>query len=150
MNYKFLFIILFFLTPLLFLKTAYSDVYKWLDDDGKIIYGDKPAADNAEKIKIKNAPEKNQQDQERVKKQQKLLNIIQEERDEKTSLKKEIKEKKYQQKLKCAEVIKALQEKKDASFLYEETDDPNNPKFLSNEERKSEEEKHVKYILKNC
>ena len=57
---------------------------------------------------------------------------------------------KYQQKLKCAEVIKALQEKKDASFLYEETDDPNNPKFLSNEERKSEEEKHVKYILKNC
>lgn len=150
MFYKFLFITLFFSTQLLFVNSAISDVYKWIDDDGKVIYGDKPATDNAEKIKIINAPEKNHQDQERVKKQQKLLNIIQEERDEKISLKKEDKEKKDQQKLKCAETIKELQETKDVSALYEKTDDPDNPKFLSDEERKIEEEKYEKHIKMNC
>lgn len=150
MLYKLLFIIFFFLTHLLYFNTAFSEVYKWVDADGKVVYGDKPATDNAEKIKIKNAPEKNQQDQERVKKQQKLLNIIQEERDEKISLKKEEKEKKDQQKLKCAESIKKLQETKDASFLYEKTDDRDNPIFLSDEERKIEEENYEKHIKKNC
>ena len=150
MLYKFLFIIFFFMTHLLYFNTAFSEVYKWVDDDGKVVYGDKPTTDNAEKIKIKNAPEKNQQDLERVKKQQKLLNIIEEERNEKISLKKEKKEKKVQQKLKCAEKIKELQETKDASSLYEKTDDPDNPNFLSDEERKIEEEKYVKYIQKNC
>lgn len=150
MFYKFLYIIFFFLTHLLYSNTAFSEVYKWVDDDGKVVYGDKPTADNAEKIKIQNAPKKNQHDLKRIEKQQKLLNIIQEERDEKISLKKEDKEKKDQQKLKCAETIKALQETKDASFLYEKTDDPDNPKYLSDEERKIEEEKYEKYIKKNC
>ena len=150
MRYKFLFIIFFFLTHLFYFNSAFPEVYKWVDDNGKVVYGDKPATDNAEKIKIKNAPEKNQQDLERVKKQQKLLNIIQEERDEKISSKKEEKEKKDQQKLKCAEIIEELQETKDASVLYEKTDNPDNPRFLSDEERKIEEEKYEKYIRKNC
>ncbi len=150
MLHYFLLIILFFSTQLFFVNTVFSEVYKWVDDDGKVVYGDKPTTSNAEKIKIKDAPEKDQLYQERFKKQQKLLNVIQEERDEKISLKKEEKEKKVQQKLKCAEIIKALQKTKDASFLYEKTDNPDNPKFLSDEERKIEEEKYEKYIQKNC
>jgi len=75
---------------------------------------------------------------------------MQEERDEKIASEKEEKEKQEQQKLKCAEKIKELQEMKSASFLYEDTDDPYNPKIISDEKRKSEEAKYEKYIIKNC
>jgi len=150
MYYNFLLIIFFFLTHLLYFNSAYSEVYKWVDDNGKTVYGDKPTTNNAEKIKIQNAPKKNKQDQERVKKQQKLLNIIKEERDEKASLQKEEKIKKDQQKLKCAEIIKEFQETKDATLLYKETDDPDTPIYLSDEERRIEEAKYEDYIKNNC
>lgn len=132
------------------MDTAYSDVYKWIGDDGKVVYGDKPATHNADKIKIKQAPELDQHSLERHKKQQKLLDILQEERDEKIALIKEEKEKKAKQKRTCAEIIKELQETKDASFLYKKTDDPDNPKVISDAERKAEEEKYEQYIKENC
>ena len=144
------FLILLLLTPLFYLDTAYAEVYKWIDDDGKVIYGDKPATNDAEKIKIKNAPEKDHQYQERHNKQQKLLNIIQEERNEKISLKKQEKENKAQQQAECSDAIKKLKAMKDSSFLYSETDDPNNPIFLSDEERNHEESKYEEYIKNNC
>ncbi len=143
---KFLVFILF----LTYLNTSWSEVYKWIDEDGKVVYGDKPASSNADKIKIKNAPAKDENYQERYKKQQKLLDVMQEERDEKIALIKEEKEKKEKQKLKCAGIIKELQGLKDAGFLYEETDDPYNPKIVSDEQRKIEEAKYEKYIKENC
>lgn len=144
------FLILLLLTPLFYLDTAYAEIYKWIDDDGKVIYGDKPATNDAEKIKIKNAPEKDHQYQERHNKQQKLLDIIQEERNEKISLKKQEKENKAQQQAECSDAIKKLKAMKDSSFLYRETDDPNNPIFLSDEERNHEESKYEEYIKNNC
>jgi hypothetical protein len=75
---------------------------------------------------------------------------MQEERDEKVSQKLEEMDKKQKKKEKCAKLIKELQEAKDASLLYEDTDDPNNPKILSDEERKAEEVKYEKYIKENC
>ncbi|MCZ6802661.1 MAG: DUF4124 domain-containing protein [Proteobacteria bacterium] len=131
------------------LNTAYSEVYKWTDEDGKVVYGDKPASNNADKIIIKNTtPKQDKHFQERQKKQQKLLDVLQEERNEKIALKKEEKEKKEKQK--CAEIRKELQETKNASHLYEKTDDPNNPKIVSDERRKIVEEKYKNYIKENC
>ena len=150
MLYRFLFIILFFSTQLFYLNTAWSDVYKWIDADGKVIYGDKPVTKNASKIKIKKAPKQDAESIQRMEKQQKLLDVMQEERDEKITLKKKEKEKQVQQRQKCAKASKVLQEIKDAGFLYEKTDDPYNPKIISAEERKIEKEKYEKYIKENC
>lgn len=150
MSHNFLFITLFLSTQLLCFNTAFSEVYKWVDENGRVVYGDKPKIDNAEKIKIKNAPEKDQKYQERFLKQQKLLNVMQEERDEKNSLKKQEQEKKAQQQKECADANKKLKNMKDSSFLYNETDDPDNPEFLSDEERKTEELKYEEYIKDNC
>jgi ribosomal protein S10 len=141
-----LLITLFFLQ----INTANSEVYKWLDENGKTVYGDKPTSNNVDKIKIKKPPKQDKHYQERYKKQQQLLNVMQEERDEKVSQKLEEMDKKQKKKEKCAKLIKELQEAKDASLLYEDTDDPNNPKILSDEERKAEEVKYEKYIKENC
>ncbi len=135
---------------LLQMNTVHSEVYKWTDEDGKIVYGDKPASDNANKINIKNTHKQDQAYQERYKKQQKLLNVMQEERDEKIAKQNEEQEKKEKQEQQCADFRKELQESKDAKVVYEKTDDPNNPRFYTDEERKVEEEKYEKYIKKNC
>lgn len=132
------------------MHSAIAEVYKWIDEDGKVVYGDKPKSDNAAEIKIKKKPKPDKNTQERVQKQQKLLKVMQEEREEKIALKKEEQEKKKQQQKKCAEVQEKLTEIKNASFLYEETDDPDNPKIISDEKRKSTEQEHENFLKENC
>lgn len=135
---------------LLQINNSYSEVYKWIDENGKTVYGDRPTSNNVDEIKIKQAPKKDHTYQDRYKKQQRLLEVIQEERDEKITLKKEEKEKKEKQRKKCAEMITELKKMKDSSVLYEKTEDPYNPKIYSTEERNTEEEKRRKYIKENC
>ena len=142
--------LLFITLLLLQINTAYPEVYKWIDENGKTVYGDKPTSSNADKLKIIKAPKQDKHYQERYKKQQKLLDVIQEEREEKIASKKEENEKKEEQKLKCATTIKELQEIKNARLLYKDTDDPNNPKIYSEKERQAEEERYEKYIKEKC
>ncbi|RKZ49965.1 MAG: hypothetical protein DRQ48_04070 [Gammaproteobacteria bacterium] len=141
------FIITFFLFCV---SNANAEVYKWTDENGKVVYGDKPRSSDADKIKIKSAPVQDPVVQGRNERQNKLLNVMQQERDERNVLKKEEKGKKEEQMKICAEARKELQEIKDASFLYRPTDDPNNPEIITDEERKAEELKYKKYIKKYC
>lgn len=149
MFYQFI-MVLFLLTLLLFSDEAYSEIYKWLDENGKVVYGDKPVSKNADEIKIKNTLHPDPASQERYKNQKKLLKILQEERNEKLSLKKEAQETKAKQEKECAELSAKLQKMKEYRALYEETDDPFNPKIISDEERKLEENKYEKYIKEHC
>jgi uncharacterized protein DUF4124 len=135
---------------LLQITTAYSEVYKWTDENGKTVYGDKPFSNSASEIKIKKPPEQDNYYRERYKKQQKLLNVMQEERDEKISSHNIEMEEKEKQQEKCSTLLKELNEMKNASHIIEDTDDPNNPRFISDEERKAEEERYGKYIKENC
>ena len=135
---------------LLCLSNANAEVYKWIDENGKVVYGDKPISSDADEIKIKRSPVRDPVVQERDEKQNKLLDVIQQERDEKNALKKEEKEKKDEQKKMCADARKELIEIKEADFLYEKTDDPNNLIIMTDKERKAEEIKYENYIKKNC
>ena len=142
-----LLIIVFFLFCV---SHANAEVYKWIDENGKVVYGDKPTSSDADKIKIKSSPVQDPVVQGRNEKQNKLLNVMQQERDERNDLKKEEKGKKEEQMKICADARKELQEIKDASYLYRETDDPNNPEIIIDEERKAEQLKYEKFIKKNC
>ncbi|MCH8163346.1 MAG: DUF4124 domain-containing protein [Proteobacteria bacterium] len=143
---KFLFIIFF----LFCLSNANAEVYKWIDENGKVVYGDKPTSSDAEQIKIKRTPVQDPEVQERYEKQNKLLDIMKQERDEKNALKKEEKKKKDEQNKMCADARKELKKIKEARYLYEDSDDPNNPRIWTDEERKAEEKKYEDYIKKNC
>jgi len=142
-----LLIIVFFLFCV---SHANAEVYKWIDENGKVVYSDKPTSSDADKIKIKSSPVQDPVVQGRNEKQNKLLNVMQQERDERNDLKKEEKGKKEEQMKICADARKELQEIKDASYLYRETDDPNNPEIITDEERKAEQLKYEKFIKKNC
>lgn len=143
---KFLIIIFF----LFCLSNANAEIYKWIDENGKVVYGDKPISSDAEQIKIKKTPVQDPVVQQRNEKQNKLLGVMQEEREERSALRKEEKKKNDEHKKMCADARKALQKIKNARFLYEKTDDPNNPKIMTNEERKAEEIRFENQIKKNC
>ncbi len=147
---KFLFIALLFATQLFYSSVAHADVYKWVDDDGRVVYGDRPVSDNAKKLTIKKMPPQDSKSIETLSKQKKLLDVMQQERDEKIARAQEEKAKKAKQQQKCAEVKKELKRIRDAGYLYEKTDDPSNPRIFSDEERKAIEEKHEKYIQAHC
>jgi hypothetical protein len=140
-------IIIFFLFCVSY---ANAEVYKWIDENGKVVYGDKPTSSDADKIKIKTFPVQDPVVQQRNEKQNKLLDVIEEEREQRDVSRKEEKQKKDKQKKMCEEARKELKRTKEASYLYEKTDDPKNPRIWTDEERKAEEMRIGKYIKKNC
>ena len=129
---------------------ASAEVYKWVDENGKVVYGDKPTSTDADKIKIKKSPVHDPVVHQRNEKQNKLLNVITEEREQRNASRKEEKKKNDELKKMCADAREELQKMKNASFLYEDTDDPKNPKIMTDEERKAEEIRFEKEIKKNC
>ena len=129
---------------------AHAEVYKWKDEDGNIIYGDTPPSSQAKKIKIRKGPANTEDHQRRMEKRQRLLDVMQEERDEKNALKQKEQEEKARREAECQRLIAELQQMRNASFLYEETGDPFNPKVLSDEQRKQEQNKYQDYIDENC
>ena len=76
------------LLSLLFLQPAHGEIYKWVDENGKTQYGDRPSSENADVIQLKKETFDSGNLSERADKRQKLLDVLQEERKEKQELKK--------------------------------------------------------------
>ncbi len=129
-----------------------ADVYKWTDENGNVIYGDKPPTSDsdASKLRIKKAPAADSDYNDRLMKRKKILDVFQEERQQKKDEKQKLAAEKAQQKKECARLIAELKDMQSASFLYEDTDDPLNPRIVSDEERQQEQQKYQDFINKNC
>ena len=128
-----------------------ADVYKWIDENGNVVYGDKPVSKkDAGKVKIKQTAGQEAFSKERYEKRQRLLDVLEEERDEKITAAQENKKKQAKQKETCARLKTELTRLKQAGVLYKKTDDPKNPKIFTEEEKQAEEEKYRNYLDKNC
>lgn len=137
---------------LTYATSATAEIYKWTDENGNVIYGDKPVSKKVtEKIKIREKSKQQlPQTPNRFGKQEKLLDIMQQERNEKLMQAKKEKIEKEERKQKCVAARKHLQKMKYARFIYEKTDDPLNPIILSDEERKAEQDRLAENINKYC
>ncbi len=131
-------------------KPAYTEVYKWVDENGRTIYGDKPGNDGAAIVELKKDKVNSADSEQRAQKRQKLLDVIDEERKTKIAEKEKLKKQKQEQQEKCRLLAAELEDIKNASYLYEETDDPYNPRIASDEERKSREMEYQDYLNDNC
>ena len=112
-----------------------GQVYKWVDEQGRIQYGDKPPAQGATKIQVQTAPAADPgmaKDQET---QQKLLDAIDEDTKDQKQHDAAIKTQDQQRRANCQKVKKDAEDTRNARFLYESTGDPANPRVLSEEER---------------
>lgn len=104
----------FFITT----SSAYSaGVYKWTDADGNTHYGDRPQG-TAEKLNIKSAPTPDKQHRERMKKQDRLLSVLKDERETKKTDKQLLEQQKAKRKEQCNTAKNDLEKYKTAGYLY--------------------------------
>ena len=112
-----------------------AQVYKWVDENGKTHYSDKPHDKQSETVQIRKTPKLDPGLETRLKKQKRLLEVMDEERQESRENKAAKAEEKLKRVANCAKSRSKLQNIKNARFLYEESVDPHNPKVYSVEDR---------------
>lgn len=131
-------------------KFVVAEIYKWTDDNGNVVYGDKPDSSKAKTIKIKKAPPTDQKYQQRLDKRQRLLDTMDDEREARLAEEKQMAEREALQEERCKRVQADLTRMQSASYLYEETNDPFNPTILTDAQRKQKQQKYRKYLDENC
>ena len=127
-----------------------AEIYKWVDENGKVHYGDHPTAQAAEKIIIHKSANADANYQNELEKQTRLLEIYTEERQEQQQLQEKIREDNATRDRNCNLAKKNLAGMKTASFLYEATDDPLNPRILNQTERATETAKAETAVQRWC
>lgn len=130
---------------------THADVYRWVDEEGGVHFSDKPKSHpSAEKIEIKTdtvRPDPNQQ--KRLKYQQHLLSVIEEERNIKQKKLAEKKKKKEERKKSCKKARKTLDEYLTSGQLYG-IDKKGNKFYLSDDEREQEIKKAKEVVKYWC
>jgi len=126
-----------------------AEVYKWIDEDGKVHYGDRPGNNSAEEIKLKKVPERDAGLTERRETQQKMLDIYQEERVEKQEQLTKLKEEQKLRKAHCQTARRTLAEIKAARYLFE-IEENGERRVISDDERTAAEQEAVVQIERWC
>lgn len=125
MNGGRLLICLVLLCGQLLFSIASAAVYRWVDEQGRVQYGDRPPQDQKIKeLKIKSAPSSERAvgqptQQQRQEHRQKLLDSFREEREQKRADRKKREAQAEQKKMRCAQAKDRLREYENSSALYE-------------------------------
>lgn len=142
-----LFIILF-LSPTI----GQSEIYRWVDENGMVHFDDRPGSGNKEKIDIKTSDTSSSPDTELqnwVEQEKRLLEIYEEERQEKKLKKAEQEQEKMKLKKKCAEAKDYERTLNESSGLYF-LDEKGERIHVSAEEKDAEVREIKEFIKKNC
>ena len=139
------------LCPLFYGPPVGAEIYKWTDEDGNVVYGDRPAAkQEAGRVKLPGAPKAANDNRQRLKRQQKLLEVMQAERAEKAARRQKAKTDLAERKRQCAALKKELNKIENAPFIYEESADPYNPAIVSEQKRAEIKQRYADYLKDNC
>ena len=115
-----------------------AEIYKWRDAKGRIHFEDRPSVEGAEKIILDDNAQSDGAYREQMDKQLKLLQIYHEERQENEQLREKKQHDEELRRRNCNLALKYLENVRIASYLYEKTDDPRNPRILTKAERAAE------------
>ena len=128
---------------------AGAEIFKWVDEQGRIHYGDKPV-ENSESITVDTDKKGNMNTgPSREEKRKRLLDAMQEDNERNQKEEKKNKEKKQKQKRKCLWAKDRLQRLERASYMYD-LDSKGNKVIASNEQRSTKTEQLRKSIKKYC
>ncbi len=114
------FVILWYAGPVLA-----GDIYRWLDEHGKVHYGDRPGISSARKVLVDSRDKipANPAGGERKQKQQRLLKAYEIERQRKQEKRQKVRKEKHKLANDCATARKKLREIRDARYLYQKGKD---------------------------
>ena len=128
---------------------AYAEIYKWVDEQGNINYGDKPVV-NANEMAVDVTDKGNVKiSDKREKNRQKLLDAYNEDQVRENKEKKKIEKRKKKRQRDCAQAEDHMRTYDRARSLYN-LDKDGNRVTLTDKERKKSTAELKKYIQKNC
>ncbi|MCG3202601.1 MAG: hypothetical protein NFCOHLIN_02486 [Gammaproteobacteria bacterium] len=130
-------------------QAAARDVYKWIDANGKVHYGDRPAA-AAEKVDVRvTEPIPDEDAAARDEKTRRLLKQLEQERAEDAEAQARVAEEKATRRNNCLKARDLLEKYRTASYLYEDTEGKDH-RVLTKEERAGAEAAAQKDVDKWC
>ena len=135
---------------------ASAGIYKWVDDNGSVHFGDKAGNNDAVELNLEEKSDNKTininnkgEDLSRNEKRQRLLDVMNEDREERVKLKEEERVLRNNNKIRCAELKDKLKNVKRAAGVYS-VDKDGEKIFLSKKARLDSENKLKKAISKNC
>jgi hypothetical protein len=146
---------LLFATLLLLSQAVSGGIYRWVDENGRVHFSDRPVAEEAEQVEIRNStpPSSGREarpataDERRVK-QQKLLDVYRQEREEKAEARKKAKQEEAEREKRCAYARDRLQRYR-VSRIYEPQADGSR-RFYSDAERETAIANLEKQVRQSC
>ncbi len=136
--------------------TVNAKIYTWVDDNGNVHYGDVAGHSDAVELKLDvgvfdKAISDISEDGglTREEKRQRLIDVMNEDREEREKLEEEKKEKRKEKKEKCAQLKDKLKNMMLAQGIYN-LDKNGNRVFISDKDRNRSENRLKKAIKKNC
>lgn len=145
-----LFIPLFFFLSVLLPGPYAGQIYKWVDENGKVHFGDRPKPEHeATKVKVKKGNSISAPKGERLRKQQLLLEHFERKRTEKKEAEKKQEAKQAQFDAGCRNLKTTLQNYENSRAIYIEKPD-GTQSYLSNSERRVEMERLRNMIAQHC
>jgi len=131
-------------------QAAARDVYKWVDANGKVHYGDRPEAAAAKKLEVRAAePTPDENAAARDEKTRRLLKQFEQERAEDAEAQARIAEEKAMRRENCLKARDLLEKYRNASYLYEDGEGKDH-RVLTKEERAEAEAAAQKEADKWC
>ncbi|MES9992513.1 MAG: DUF4124 domain-containing protein [Candidatus Thiodiazotropha sp.] len=145
------FFLLLFLASILPLSQLQAGVYKWVDENGRVHFSDRPTAAESTEVQIKQqertAPSADQHD--RKLKMQRMLDVYKEDREEKREAKQKQQQEKKKRKQNCARAKDRYNSHIRARGIYE-YDKQGERRYLSEKERSSHMKRLKSEIARWC
>ena len=137
--------------------TAYAEIYKWVDENGKVHYTQTPPGNSAEKMDIKEqetttttVPGQQNQSPSSLENQKKYSDYLEQERLERKEKREQKKQEKAEARSKCHSVRAQLGDMEQGGILYYELDENGERKFVADQRIETRKNKLRDYLRKNC
>jgi hypothetical protein len=127
-----------------------EDIYRWVDAEGRVHYGDKPPPESAERIDVSPAPAADPGLGERRERGERLSDVLTEERKAREEERESTRQAAEARRAKCAAARSRYERAANASVVYEESSDPQNPRILDDSERGAYEQRLQEEIRRYC
>jgi len=132
-----------------------SEVYKWVDENGKVHYSDKPFDNKSKKVKIKSTPSKQQVEEAKsaasrlIKHKNKITEIMEEEQEDKRKHELKFEQNESKRKRECRQAKNEIR-KLGRGYRSYTTNEKGERYFLSDKEKEDMIAKFSEFMQLNC
>lgn len=127
-----------------------DEIYRWMDAQGRVHFGDTPPDEGAERLDLAPAPAADPQLQRRRERGQQLLEIMAEDREMRDEEKRDGEQAAADRHAKCERARQHLSRVARAAYIYQQTADPANPRILEEMERQQFEQELRAEVHRHC